>query len=77
MEYSEMTDLTGLLKDGDDEGEPTSPHNLKFHNPKIFCTATSPQGGDILQLRRSIFVRLYENILALECTIILRKVPQF
>ena len=27
-----MTDLTGLLKDGDGEGEPTSPHNLKFHN---------------------------------------------
>jgi len=32
---SEMTDVTGLLEDGDDEGEPTSPHNLKFHNPKI------------------------------------------
>ena len=30
MEYSEMTDLTGLLKDGDDEGEPTSPHNFKI-----------------------------------------------
>ncbi len=30
---SEMTDVTGLLEDG--EGEPTFPHNLKFHNPKI------------------------------------------
>ena len=32
MEYSEMSVLTGLLKDGDDGGEPTFPHNLKFHN---------------------------------------------
>ncbi len=31
----DLPDLTGLLEDGDDEGEPTSPHDLKFHNPKI------------------------------------------
>ncbi len=29
-----MTDVTGLLKDGDDEGEPTSPHNFKISQPQ-------------------------------------------
>ncbi len=41
-----MTDLTGLLKDGDEGEGPQSPHNLKFHNPKIFLC------GDITPGRR-------------------------
>jgi len=59
MEYSEMTDLTGLLKDGDDGGEPTSPHNLKFHNPKIFLC------GDTTLGRRYTAIETFNSFVSL------------
>ena len=49
-----MTDLTGLLKDGDKGEGPQFPHNLKFHNPKIFLC------GDITPERRYTAIETFD-----------------